>query len=1091
MAERKSDVKLKQYLEIEAKIQEKWLKSHVHQVDYDPVKDAGRQKFYVTFPFPYMNGLLHLGHTFSVSKPDFATRYKRIKGFKALFPLAFHCTGMPIKVGADKLKREMSEYGNPPVFPPEDDDQDSSAKAVEIQDDSSLMKNKAKGKKSKAAAKTGKAKYQWQIMQMLGLNDDEIALFADEYHWIDYFPPKTIADLNSLGCCIDWRRSFVTTDVSPFFDSFVRWQFLRLRELNLIKFGARYTIYSPKDGQPCMDHDRASGENVGPQEYTLIKMHVTQPIPDKLAKHLTDSSLHSQIYLVAATMRPETMYGQTNCWVRPDMQYVATRVTINGTEQIFISTYRSALNMSWQRMTKETGKVDVLAKIIGEDLIGLKLTSPLTSYNAIYSLPMLTIKDDKGTGIVTSVPSDSPDDYAALRDLKNKKALREKYSVDDDMVVPFEPVPILDIPTIGNLAAVTVCNELKIQSQNDRDKLAEAKEKVYLKGFYEGVLEVGKYAGSKIQDVKKLIQKELIDEGNAVLYMEPEKQIISRSGDECVVALCDQWYLDYGDEEWKEKTRQCLSNLNTYHEEVKNNFYHTINWLHEYACARSYGLGTRLPWDTKWLIESLSDSTIYMAFYTVAHKLIGCDSLTQGKEGTVGIKPDQMTPKVWDYILLKNSPYPEESGISKQTLDDLKNEFNYFYPQDLRCSGKDLIPNHLTYCIYNHVAIWKDEPEKWPKGIRGNGHLLLNNEKMSKSTGNFLTLREAIEKYSADGVRLALADAGDGIEDANFVEKQADSGLLKLYNLIEWVRETLKSIDTLRDEPTDSTFQDRAFNNLMNHLIKLTDEHYESLLFKEALKTGFFEYQDARDRYREICCGFEAMNKNLILKWIETQAIILSPICPHASEVIYTLLPGNESKTILDSSWPQVVSSDEVLLRSYYYLLDSIHSFRVRLAAFITSQSKGKGKGKGGDQNVGAKNIDKPTHATIYVASKFPQWQQLILQELRSSYEKNGKLPENKELAATLGKMSDLKKYMKRVMPFVELRKQMFLKSGASVFDETCSFDEAQVLKDNITYIKSTLDLIEITVEPSESSDLPQVKDECVPQEPIIILRYQ
>ena len=31
---------------------------------------------------------------------------------------------------------------------------------------------------------------------------------------------------------------------------------------------------------------------------------------------------------------------------------------------------------------------------------------------------------------------------------------------------------------------------------------------------------------------------------------------------------------------------------------------------------------------------------------------------------------------------------------------------------------------------------------------------------MSKSTGNFLTLREAMDKYSADGMRLALADAG-------------------------------------------------------------------------------------------------------------------------------------------------------------------------------------------------------------------------------------------------------------------------------------------------------------------------------------------
>ena len=63
------------------------------------------------------------------------------------------------------------------------------------------------------------------------------------------------------------------------------------------------------------------------------------------------------------------------------------------------------------------------------------------------------------------------------------------------------------------------------------------------------------------------------------------------------------------------------------------------------------------------------------------------------------------------------------------------------YPLDLRVSGKDLIQNHLTFSIYNHTAIFG--PERWPKAFRCNGHLLLNNEKMSKSTGNFKTLEQA------------------------------------------------------------------------------------------------------------------------------------------------------------------------------------------------------------------------------------------------------------------------------------------------------------------------------------------------------------
>ena len=120
-------------------------------------------------------------------------------------------------------------------------------------------------------------------MQSLGLKDEEIKAFAETDHWLQYFPPLAITDLKQMGVKVDWRRSFITTDFNPYYDSFVRWQFNKLREKGKIRFGKRHTIFSPKDGQPCMDHDRASGEGVGPQEYTLIKLKVVEdPLPEKL-----------------------------------------------------------------------------------------------------------------------------------------------------------------------------------------------------------------------------------------------------------------------------------------------------------------------------------------------------------------------------------------------------------------------------------------------------------------------------------------------------------------------------------------------------------------------------------------------------------------------------------------------------------------------------------------------------------------------------------------------------------------------------------------------------------------------------------------
>ncbi|CAF1404093.1 unnamed protein product, partial [Adineta steineri] len=724
--EKRSTVKLDTIRKIESDIQKQWSDKKCFQVDAPTEWTDNKDKYFVTFPYPYVNGRLHLGHTFSLSKCEFAVGYQRLRGKHCLFPFAFHATGMPIPAGADKLKREMEEFGYPPKFPVEEDENTKEDEQTSTTNEAKI-ENKAKGKKSKAAAKTGSEKYQWEIMRSIGIEtDEEIKEFTNAQHWLQYFPPHVKSDLQKMGLKVDWRRSFITTDINPYYDSFIQWQFHHLKQNGKIQFGKRYTIYSPKDNQPCMDHDRSSGEGVGPQEYTLAKLRIQDgSIPEKLKNQNTSNG----VYLVAATLRSETMYGQTNCWVHPDIRYIAIETKDHG---IFICTRHAARNLCYQNFTSEHGKFTVLAEFLGSELFGLPIKAPFAINEIIYVLPMLTIKEDKGTGIVTSVPSDSADDYAALIDLKNKKQLREKYSISDSMVLPFDPIPIIYIEGYGDLSAPFMYKKLNIQSQNDHDKLAAAKDEIYKKGFYEGVLLKGKYEQKKVFDAKKLIRDDLIAEKLACIYYEPENKIKSRSGDECVVALCDQWFIDYGNKEWKDDARRVLQQLNVFSDDTRQNFEGVFDWLHEHACSRSYGLGTKLPWDKQYLIESLSDSTIYMAYYTVAHLLQQQDSFDGKKIGSANIDPSEMTIDIWDYIFFVNKSYSSlKTNISKETLDLLRNEFQYWYPVDLRSSGKDLIPNHLTYSLYNHVAIWPNQEEnRWPKAFRANGHLFLNGEKV-------------------------------------------------------------------------------------------------------------------------------------------------------------------------------------------------------------------------------------------------------------------------------------------------------------------------------------------------------------------------
>ncbi|KII84124.1 hypothetical protein PLICRDRAFT_179802 [Plicaturopsis crispa FD-325 SS-3] len=1043
---------------LEKRYQTRWADERLFEVSAPPASElAGltpaeiREKYpkwFGNFPYPYMNGSLHLGHAFTITKIEFAAGYQRMLGKRVLFPHGFHVTGMPIKASADKIIREIELFG--PNFERFSQEAEDNAHAASTATTDAPSAQVDKGKKGKLAAKATGHTYQFQIMESIGVPREEIKNFADPLHWLEYFPPICVADHGAFGSRIDWRRSFLTTPANPYYDSFVTWQMNKLHRLGKIKFGERYTIYSPKDGQPCMDHDRQDGEGVGPQEYTALKMEVVQFSPEAQAE-IADKVGGRKVFMVAATLRSETVYGQTNCFVGTAINYGVFAVN---DQEAYITTHRAARNMAFQGIFATRGETNELITIAGAKLVGTKIKAPFSIHPEVYVLPMDNVLATKGTGVVTCAPSDSPDDWQTIVDLRKKP---EYYKVQPEWCAT-DPVPMISTPAYGDLIAVALVKELKIQSQKDTKQLAEAKEIAYKEGFYSGTMIVGDFVGERVQDAKPKVREKLIKAGLAFAYAEPEGMVISRSADECVVALMDQWYLDYGEPTWRAQAERLLAKMETWTSETRNAFEGTLAWLNKWACARTYGLGSKLPWDPQFLVESLSDSTIYMAYYTVAQLLHEGDIYGR-TPGPLGITPEQMTGEIWEYVLC-NGPFPENSPLPREKADALRHEFLYFYPFDIRSSGKDLVPNHLSFSVYTHAAIWEDDESKWPLGMRTNGHLMLNGKKMSKSTGNSLTMRDSIEKFGADATRLSLADAGDGVEDANFDEKTANANILRVHTLLGWCEEIVQTLPNLRQGPLTS-YHDRIFDEEINDLINITQASYDATNYKEALKYGFYELQSSRDWYREVTSDI-GMHATLVQRWIRTAALVITPIAPHFAEHIWSS-PAilAEPQSIQLARWPTPDRPvDKSLIDAGLYMRGTVKMIRDAEVALLKKMGKAKSKGRSGEMPFDPK---KPKSVRVYVATTFPDWQNTCVAAVKEAWSEEHEKVDDAKVREALVEKGLIKD--KRVMPFVQALKKRITQLGPeTAFRRALPFSEVEALAEILPYLKKSLGLVDAEV---------------------------
>ena len=712
---------------------------------------------------------------------------------------------------------------------------------------------------------------------------DTIKTFVEPIKIADYFRQEIKSGMIEMGYSIDWRREFTTID--PAYKKFITWQINTLREKDLIIQGSHPVGWCPHDQNPVSQHDTLGDVEPDFTEYILIKFKLE-----------SDGNSNEEYIIPTATLRPETIFGVTNLWVNPNITY--KKIMVDNKERWIVSK-ECAYKLEFLNK-----KVTYEGEIQGSDLIGKKVKLPQNDK----MIPMLEasfVEAHVGTGLVMSVPAHAPFDYQALLDLKNK---------GHKLSTSIMPISIITTKGYSDIAAEQICKKFGIQNQKD-PKLEEATNEIYNKEFYGGILKENcdQFKGIKVSDAKEQIKEWLDGCKYSDLLLElTETPVKCRCGTECVVKmLTNQWFLNYKDEDWKSKATKCLNSMSILPSEIKSEFHHVIEWLKERACARQHGLGTKIPWDEDWIVESLSDSVIYMSYYIIAKYV---------NDGTILAK--DLSKEFFDYVFLGKGTKDAIQEISGNIIEEIRNEITYFYPVDSRHSGRDLVPNHLTFFVLNHVAIFPEE--MWPRQIVVNGSVLMEGKKMSKSMGNIIPLRQAITNYGADPVRLAIIISAELLQDADFnlesvtgIEHKVESIFNECIRLQEFKADNSSKSESITIEKTEIPMEDRWILSKLQHLIINVTSNITKMRLREGLHNIIFAFDRELQWYnkRTLAKGrSNSISSNKILFQIYSDRVkMLSPFAPHIAEEMWEIL-GNTKKMASQSEWP---NSDAKMIDVY------------------------------------------------------------------------------------------------------------------------------------------------------------------------------
>ena len=838
--------------------------------------------------------------------------------------------------------------------------------------------------------------------------DDVISKLVDPLFMANYFRDEIKKAMKEIGLSIDWRREFTTID--PEFSSFIVWQFHKLQEKGFIVRDTHPVGWCPVHHIPVGMHDTKGDVEPEIGEYTLIYF---------------DSDLG---IFPAATLRPETVFGAIAVWVNPNVNYAI--VEIDGKK--FVMSEKAAFKLSFQIDNLKT-----LNTVKGSELTKHFAINPITG-NKVPILGADFVDPMTGTGVVMSVPAHAPFDYYYLKKTKQ------------DLPV----ISIISVEGQGDALAKEMVDKTNPKNDEDLEKLTE---QVYRTEYNKGkmksnIVELTKpeyreelkgLVGLPVPEARQKITEFLLSKGlGRKIYEIMNRPVYCRCGNEVVVKILkDQWFLDYGNPQWKALAKKLISKMTFIPPDVRKDFEFVADWLQKRACARTRGLGTPLPWDKKWIIESLSDSTIYMAYYTVAHLI-----------KKYNLKASQLTLEFWDYVMLGQgdpSEISKSTGIPKEVIEEMRREFLYWYPLDIRHSGKDLIPNHLSFFIFNHAAIFPEE--LWPKAIAVNGFVLLEGKKMSKSLRNIIPLRKAIRMYSADVVRIALTSTADMGSDVNFSDSYAKSVVETLKNFYELINKVSEF------KSNEEGFPEKWLINKFNQMVIDVTKYMEKLDLRNSANEILYNFSSYINDYMEMVkAEGREPNGKVLREILENWIKLIAPFAPHFAEEVWHNL-GHTTFVSLEK-WPEVPESAVDLY------VDLVHEYHKKVLEDIQS----------------ILNVYKGTPKIIRMFVATPE-ELAVLKSALEITSRGGTMKEFMEKNKPKDK-EDARIYQKIFEESRELDDKM------RKFVLSYNFNEEEVLKSGINYLKYKLGGVEIEVKSVKEMDRSKYKKDALPLKPAIFI---